>query len=130
MEAVGSTKTEDIQCASCGSSRVTITIEACKFPLTAPNGVEVWLDVTQPVMRCPDCNMEYTDYLGEQARSEAVYKYLYSKLRTMYEMWEESMEANHRLQIELDKANHMIKVWSVRDHHKDGYCATWARDEY
>lgn len=110
MEAVGSTKTEDIQCASCGSSRVTITIEACKFPLTAPNGVEVWLDVTQPVMRCPDCNMEYTDYLGEQARSEAVYQYLYTSMRTLYEIHKEDTVLIQKLQDELKENEGVIKV--------------------
>lgn len=68
-------ETTPLECANCGSTNVTTSIEDDAFPYGA-GADEVTLHATVPVRTCGDCGFSYTDEIGEDARHEAVCRHL------------------------------------------------------
>ncbi len=69
-------------CPNCGSIRVTETIISHTFQY----GIEPYVvnvPVTEPVLHCMECSQEWTDYRGEDARSEATIRALYREVQSL-----------------------------------------------
>lgn len=60
-------------CPNCGSDHVTESNETSTFDYGVPTSVP--LTVTQPVMRCGECQEAWTDYRGEDAREAVIAQY-------------------------------------------------------
>ena len=73
----------DKLCPNCQSSAVTEAIVTSTFDYGCKPHPVIKVSVTEPVMACGDCGEEWTDYRGEEARSEAVIKALYTEVKSL-----------------------------------------------
>jgi|GEM_PF-5065571 len=62
-------------CPDCGSAKVVESMKEQSFPYGA-DGNQVTLKASVPVFSCDDCGYEYFGEKGEEARHEAVCRYL------------------------------------------------------
>jgi transcription elongation factor Elf1 len=60
-------------CPNCASPDVTEKLETSTFQYGFPESVAI--QVTEPVITCAACGQSFSDYRGEQARTEAVERY-------------------------------------------------------
>lgn len=70
-----------LTCVVCGSSHVTESEETSTFDYGFPRSVP--LTVTQPVMRCGECQEAWTDYRGEEAREAVIerYRFIFTRVQ-------------------------------------------------
>lgn len=64
---------DEMLCPNCGSDKVTEIVETSTFNYGVDESVAI--QVTQPVVTCGTCGESFTDYRGEEARTEAVERY-------------------------------------------------------
>jgi putative zinc finger/helix-turn-helix YgiT family protein len=72
-EVLNSVSTQS--CPSCNSSRIVTNYDICEFTYGVGEKA-VKLKAEVPLLSCPDCGFEYTDYRADEAKHDAVCRYL------------------------------------------------------